>query len=217
MLFFTRRFKTLSGFAAGAAMLCAVATAFFGIQIWPAYARFLRLFGHVAGLNGNSGLDLSKYIDCSSFSYLVPGGRSGVGLGILVAVTVTIAASLATLLWKSANCGRPAQTMAWAATLTWTLLLNVYVPIYDSILAVIAIILTLGALTELRRSAAMGWFILLSVLVFAVSWGTVGIAQSYRIQLLSILLGALGVGQLFLLHRAIREKPMQTEDGLLAE
>jgi alpha-1,2-mannosyltransferase len=217
MLLLTRRFKAFSGFAAGTAVLGALATAFFGIQIWPAYARFLTLFGHVAGLNGNSGLNLSKYIDCSSFSYLVPGGRSGIGLGILISVTVTVAASLAILLWRSATSGRPAQTIAWAATLTWTLLLNVYVPIYDSILVVIAIVLTLGALKELKGSAAMGWFILLSVLIFAVSWGTVGFARSHRIQLLSILFGVLGVGQLFLLYRAIREKPMQSEDGLLAE
>ena len=217
MLFLTKRLKTLSGFAAGAAMLGVVATAFFGIQIWPAYMRFLRLFGHVAGLNGSSGLNLAKYIDFSSFSYLVPGGRSVFGLAILISITVTVAASLATLLWKSATSGRPAQTMVWAATLTWTLLLNVYVPIYDSILVVIAIVLTLGALKELRWSTAMGWFILLSFSIFAASWGTIGIAQNYRIQLLSILLGVLGVGQLFLLHRAIRKKPLSSEDGLLAE
>ena len=217
MLFLTRRFKTLLGFATGAAILMSIATAFFGIQIWPAYARFLSLFGRVAGLNGHSSLNLSKYVDCSSFSHLVPGGRSNVGLAILVSVTGTVAAGLAVWLWRSATSGRPAQYLAWAATLTWTLLLNVYVPLYDTVLAVIAIILTLGALKDLKWRAATGWVVSLSVLIFAVSWGTEAFAQSHRIQLLSIVLGVLGLGQLFLLHRAIRQKSMQVESGLLAE
>jgi hypothetical protein len=217
MLFLTRRFKTLLGFIAGAAMLIAATTAFTGVQIWPAYASFLRMFGKVAGLNGHSSLNLSKYIDCSSFSYLVPGGRSWVGLAILFTVITTIAAWLAVLLWKSATGGRAVQYLAWASTLTWTLLLNVYVPIYDSVLAVIAIILTLGALKRLQLSAAMGWFVFLSVLIFAGSWVTVSIAVSHQIQILSILLGILGLGQLILLSRAIRQKSRQAEPGLLEE
>jgi len=109
------------------------------------------------------------------------------------------------------------QNLAWASTLTWTLLLNVYVPIYDSVLAVIAIILTLGALKRLQLGAAMGWAVFLSMLIFAVSWITVSMALSHQVQLLSILLGMLGLGQLVLLSRAIRPKSLQTEPGLLAE
>jgi len=217
MLFLTRRFKTLLGFMAGAGMLIAATTAFTGFQIWPAYARFLSMFGKLAGLNGHSSLNLSKYIDCSSFSYLVPGGRSWVGLAILMTITAAISAWLALLLWKSATGGRAVQYLAWASTLTWTLLLNVYVPIYDSVLAVIAIILTLGALKRLQLSAAMGWFVFLSVLIFAGSWVTVSIAVSHQIQILSILLGILGLGQLILLSRAIRQKSRQAEPGLLEE
>jgi hypothetical protein len=217
MLFLTRRFKTLLGFMAGAAMLIAATTAFTGIQIWSAYAHILSQFGKVAGLNGHSSLNLPKFIDFNSFSYLFPGGRSWVGLAILFTVITTITAWLALLLWKSATGGRAVQYLAWASTLTWTLLLNVYVPIYDSILAVIAIILTLGALKQLKLSAAMGWAVFLSVLIFAVSWVTVPIAVSHQIQLLSILLGILGLGQLVLLSRAIRQKSRQAEPGLLEE
>jgi len=217
MLFLTRRFKTLLGFFAGAAILFAAATAFTGIQIWPAYARFLSMFGKVAGLNGHSSLNLSKYIDFSSFSYLVPGGRSWVGLSILFAAIFAIASWHTVLLWKSATGGKAVQNLAWASTLTWTLLLNVYVPIYDSVLAVIAIILTLGALKRLQLGAAMGWAVFLSMLIFAVSWITVSMALSHQVQLLSILLGMLGLGQLVLLSRAIRPKSLQTEPGLLAE
>ena len=214
MLVVTRRFKTLIGFVTGAAILSLVATAFTGVQIWPAYVRFLSVFGKVAGLEGHPGLKLARYIDLSTFSFLVPGGRSGIGLAILIFVTVTVAAVLSVLLWKSATAGKPAQFLAWAATLTWTLLLNVYVPIYDSILVVIAIVLTFRALKELEWGAATGWVALLSVSIFAASWVAIGIALSHRIQLLSILIGVLGLGQLFLLHRAIRVDPIDTDAAL---
>jgi hypothetical protein len=54
-------------------------------------------------------------------------------------------------------------------------------------------------------------------LIFAVSWGAIGFATSHRIQPLSILIGILGVGQLFLLYRATREGLVKMEPALLAD
>jgi hypothetical protein len=210
MLFLTRRFRTLSGFITGAALLTVAATACAGIQIWPAYADFLSYFGRVAGFDGQSVLRLWKYVDFSSFFQTVCGGRSRAELMLSVPVTSVIAAGLAVLLWKSARSGRPAQSLAWAATLTWTLLLNVYVPVYDSVLAPIAVVLTLGALRELEWRAPMGWVVFLSVVICAASWETDAIAKSHGIQLLSIMLVVLGLGQLYLLRRVIGRGLPQT-------
>jgi uncharacterized membrane protein len=74
------------------------------------------------------------------------------------------------------------------------LLLNVYVPVYDSVLAPIAVVLTLGALRELEWRAPMGWVVFLSVVICAASWETDAIAKSHGIQLLSIMLVVLGLG-----------------------
>ena len=63
------------------------------------------------------------------------------------------------LLYKSAVGEGSEQYLAWAVTLTWTLLLNVYVPTYDSVLVTIAVILTLGALRDMAWSTASGWII----------------------------------------------------------
>jgi hypothetical protein len=217
MLFVTRRFKMLFGFLTGAALLVGITTAFDGVGIWPVYSQFLSLFGHVVGVNGQSALNLSKYIDFGSVSHMLPGGRSAIGLAILICMVAAIAAVLAFLWWKSAACAKPTQCLVWATTLTWTLLLNVYVPIYDSVLVVIAIILTLGALKKLRWDAAAGWVVLMSLLIFAGAWETEAIVRSHRIQILSLLIAALGAGQLFLLHRAIRQKVTPMESGRLAE
>lgn len=138
-------------------------------------------------------------------------------MGILICAIGTIAAGLAVLLWRSARGGSPAQYLAWAATLTWTLLLNVYVPIYDSVLVTIAIILTLGALRDLHWSDATHWFTFMAILIFAVSWMTEAFARSHGIQLLTILLAVLGLGQLFFLHRLIQQRSQQEKSEMFAE
>ncbi len=204
MLLLTRRFKTLFGFIFGTAILILVATAFSGIQIWPAYAHLLGHFGHSTGLREQSPLQLWKYVDIVSLSYAIPGGRSTTGEVILVCLTSAIVLGLVVLLWESVKGGRSAQYLAWAATLTWTLIVNVYVPIYDSVLLTVAFVLTVGALRDLDWSVATGWITGLSLLIFAVSWKTEAFAEGHGIQLLSIFIAALGFGQLVILYRVIR-------------
>jgi hypothetical protein len=121
-----------------------------------------------------------------------------------MAVAISMAAWLAVLFWNSAKSGRPAQSMAWATALTWTLLLNVYVPVYDSALLAIGAVLTLGALRELAWKAAMGWMSFLALFTGVVSWELETIAQSKGIQFLPILLAVFGLSELYILREAIR-------------
>lgn len=204
MLLLTRRFKTFVGFLAGTATLVLVSTASMGVQVWPIYVHFLRLFGQVSRTEAGSALLRWQFVDLNSLSYAVPGGRSRLGLVILIGVGTLVLLWLATLLWKSSAGSKPIQNLAWATVLTWTLVLNVYVPIYDSILLTVALLLTLGALRDLEWGDVEGWFISLAVLIMAVSWITEPIAKSNGIQLLTILLFALGLWQAAQLQRAIR-------------
>ena len=206
MLLLTRRFRTLFGFVTGAAALVVAATAFAGAQIWPIYARMLHEFGQAAGIGGASHLQLWKYLDLNSAFAAVRGGRSGIATALLITIISTGAGVLAVLLWKSAARGRPAQWLAWAATLAWTLLLNVYVPVYDSLLVVIAVVLTLGALRDLGWSVASSWTVFLAILLFAVSWKTESFAEVHGVQLLTIALVVLGSLQLQFLFRAIAQR-----------
>ena len=209
MLLLTRRFKAFGGFIAGSALLAAAATAFGGIQIWPAYVRFLSVFGQFVGFKRQSTYNLSLYVDIKSFVQASSGGWSSAGLVLFISMSIAMAAWLAVLLWKSAKGGGPAQSLAWAATLTWTLLLNVYVPIYDSVLFVIAAVLTLGALRDLEWKAAMGRMSFLAVLIGVASWELEKIAQDNGIQFLPILLTMFGLGQIYILHRAVRQGSSQ--------
>ena len=214
MLLVTRRFRTLAGFATGGAALVLIGTGFGGIAIWPEYAQFLRLFGQLTGMNGQSALLLHKYVDLNSFLQAIVGGRTPATTVILIAIAVAVTATAAVLLWKSAGGCEAAQSLAWAATITWTLLLNVYVPMYDSVLVVIAAMLTLGAVKELKWDSAVRWIMTLSVMVFAVSWVTYDIAQAHRIQLLSIAFAVLGLTQLFLLYRVTARGNTDDETAL---
>lgn len=206
MLLLTRRFKTLLGFIAGTGILILAGTAFAGVNIWPAYVHMLRYFGQVAGVSGASHLQLWKYLDlCSSFS-AIAGGKSVAGTALLMSAIGASAAALAALLWNSPSRGRPAQWLTWAATLTWTLLLNVYVPIYDSVLVIIAVVLTLGALRDLGRSIAAEWITFLAIVLFALSWETESFAKVHGVQLLTVILVVLGSVQLLLLQQATRQR-----------
>jgi hypothetical protein len=214
MLLITRRFRTLAGFATGLAALMLVGTAYGGLQIWPVYARFLSLFGQLTGMNGQSALLLYKYVDLNSFLQAIFGGRTAAATGILIAITVPVTTTAAVLLWKSATGSKAAQSLAWAATITWTLLLNVYVPMYDSVLVVIAAMLTLGAVKELKWNGAVRWIVIVSALVFAVSWVTYDFAQAHHVQLLSIAFAILGAAQLYLLYRVTAQAKADKETAI---
>lgn len=203
MLLLTRRFRTFCGFITGVSILGLTATSFAGVQIWTAYAQFLGAFGRIAGLNGQSSLLLWQYIDLRAFILSACGAGGMPERIVFITVLSMIAAWIAVLLWKSVAIGRTGQYLAWAVTLTWTLLLNVYVPVYDSILLSLAALLTLGALRDLKWSAAAGWVIALLAFICVASWETDAIVVNHGGQILSLLLAVFGVIQIYLLQRAI--------------
>ncbi|MGC2162334.1 MAG: glycosyltransferase family 87 protein [Silvibacterium sp.] len=202
MLLLTRRFRTLVGFAAGAVAIVLATTALAGIHVWAAYADMSRYFAHTTA----SILLRWQYVDLHSSFVAVSGGGFRIGIALLICIIGASAIGLACLLWKSTTRNRSTQWLAWASTLTWTLLLNVYTPIYDSALIALAIILTLGALRHLGWSIASRWTKVMALIIFTVSWITESFARNHGIQLLTLMLLVFGVAQLLLLYRAIREK-----------
>lgn len=203
MLLLTRRFRMLAGFVTGASALFLIGTAYGGLQVWPAYARLLQYNSHLAGVHGKSAIRLPMSLDLSSVSHMLPGGRTIAGLVVVVALAVTVAVMLAFSIWKSRRGPTETQSLVWASVLTWTLVLNLYIPIYDSVLIVPAVILTLGALRDLRRSGGLEWATFLAVLIFAVSWITIPVATAKGVQLLTLMLFIFGSMQLYFLNREV--------------
>jgi hypothetical protein len=204
MLLLTRRFREFLGLSAGVATLVLVSTALSGVEIWRAYAHFLTLFGEASGLTGGqSVLYRWQFVDLNSLTYAIPWGRSFAGFAVLFCVAGASALCLALLLWKSATGCRAVQDLAWAATLTWTVLLNLYTPTYDSVLVIVSVILTLEALRVLQWTEDTRWVVLLTLLMLIVARISEPIAKTHGIQLLTLVLVILGLVQLFHLRRAV--------------
>ncbi len=202
MLLVTRRFRSLLGFAAGAVALLALPSAVGGVAIWSVFLRSLLSFGRVAGgSQAPTVLILVKYVDLTSFSAFVHGGRSWPGLAILVLAVAAAALFLFRAWWQSPRRGKPFNALVWAATITWTLLLNVYVPMYDSILIVLALIVTAAALRQIPPSRMNRAFPLLWIFILAASWFSGWLDGRTSVQLLTLLFAALGVLQFSALGR----------------
>lgn len=136
-------------------------------------------------------------------------GRSRIALAFLVSFVMAVAIWAGVAWWKSAGDNDPQQSLAWAAAIAWTMLVNVYVPIYDSILIVIAIIISLSALRRLKWMRARDWVVFLAVSMFAIAWMTEPVAKRYGVQLLTLALLAFAVTITYLLQRASRTIPVR--------
>ena len=202
MLILTRRLKTLGGFVAGGGVLAAISTAIAGVRIWPTYLHFLNSFGKTSGVYGESSLRLWKYVDLNSFSYAVPEGRSRLALVLLACIAVGAVSWSAVALWRSSTGDNAQRNLTWAVAITWTMLVNVYFPIYDSILIVIVVIVALAALRDLHWSRAFEWMVLLGVAEFAIGWFTEPVARQYGVQLLTLVILAIAVSLTIELQRA---------------
>jgi hypothetical protein len=90
--------------------------------------------------------------------------------------------------------------------MTWTMLVNVYYPIYDSILIVIAIIVALSALRELGRPRAFEWMVMLSVITFAIAWFTEPVSRQSGVQLLTLAILSIAITLTGVLQRSTKRQ-----------
>jgi hypothetical protein len=201
MLFIGRRWKTIIGFGIGGTALVILTTILKGIEIWPGFFKMLIYFGRASsGIDHFSILRLRKYVDITALSSHAPGGRSWPIIAVASVCLCWMAFRLIRGWWK-AGVAKGSMCLIWATTLTWTLLVNVYVPLYDSILIVIGIVVTAKILKDVPDESLRLRFILLSVLTFASSWITERVANATGVQLITVILCALGVFQLALVRK----------------
>lgn len=206
MLVLTRRFQSLWGWLAGTSALLAISTAICGIDIWPVYVGFTRSFGHASGIYGTSMIQTQKYVDLSALSYAIPGGRTQISLVVLGIVC------LAAVLWLSSVLMKPesrytrssGSALVWGTVIAWTMVVNIYCPIYDSILLVVVVLTVLAALRDLHCTRAFDSLVRLALVTFAISWVTEAIAKRYGVQLLTFPILAFAIVATFLLQKAGR-------------
>ena len=186
MLLFRRQLRVLLGFAAGACVLVGAATIAFGWHIWAAYARLVLSLGYIERLR-----ELHQYVDLVAFFSQLAGNRFAGLLALLCA-----AAALPFLIAACRRYNRNSP-LAWASTISWTLILSPYVPLYDTILIIPSMIASADTLRLRGKSALPG----VLLLMFVCSWLSAALALVIHVQLLTLAIALLGSLQAAVLLR----------------
>jgi Glycosyltransferase family 87 len=199
MLIVSARFRQFAGFLVGAGVLTIVCVMVAGSHSTLAFIE--RLGGVITQSTTSAGqYNLYRYVDLNAFFRLLPYGRS-IGGYVLLAVLASAAAIALVRMWvHGRTADRPERLLVWAATLTWTLVLNIYTPFYDSILVVAAAILAVAAV---RARGWVGWNRLAPALlcVYLAPWVAEISARALSVQLDTLVLG--GFGTLLLLEAPV--------------
>ena len=193
MLAIGRRWRTLLGFAAGASVLGALSLAAVGHGGFVAYIEALRFRAELTTRNP-SPLAMFKFVDIYSFFHLLSGSYSRASAGAALILAGAAFAYLA-VRWARSRPGTQADGLLWVATIAWTLVFNLYVPIYDIVLIVISVLLMASAVygsrasrAESGRSEFLGWVLVL----YVAAWVSQPLASYARFQILTPVLVAIG-------------------------
>ena len=209
MLVITRRWRVLGGFAAGSLALAGVSLLAVGWRGCLVYAKLLIEYPDII----NSELVIFpkwKFIDLNNFLGLLLGSRVGIRRIVWLVIVLAIVPFLVRLWWLSVKWGPDRRTLAWAATLTWTLVLNIHTGYYDAILAVPGLMITADVLYRRAGTLSLGFKLLLALL-YVVPWFSQHLARWAGFQPFTLILIALGSYQLILARRDLARD--QAEDA----
>jgi len=135
----------------------------------------------------------------NSFFLLLSDGRYYMRWMMILLTAVVVAPLLIRSWLKVGPEKRGDKDLVWAFTITWTLVLNVHMGIYDTALIVISVLLTANILYRRGNKghpALPPAFKYLLVLLYIVPWFTQPLARLTSVQLYTVVLLLLGAYQL---------------------
>ncbi len=214
-LIISRRFKTLIGLGLGSALLFLATSALLGLRVWQGFARMLVFYAERA-TGGPRFFRTWKYLDLNAFWRLAFGGRHWLGL-TLFALCAAVSVWCLLQAWRKVDLdSRESRLLSWALTLTWTLLLNLYVPIYDSLLVIPSLLLTASIMRELPSNPWRKAFTPIWTLFLVIPWITQSTAEQSGLQVMTLLLVALAVLQFACYQKALRSTLCQSAEAYVA-
>ena len=184
MLALTKRWHSLVGFCVGALILGLASLAVIGFSGIPDYLDMLATFSRAKSM----GSHLTQF-DVDAFAFFLPLAGKYAMLAMLV-----VAAMVTPLLIKA---WRRDPKSSFALTITWTLVLNFYVVIYDTTLIILAVVLTAGLLSS-KLPRGFRWLLLA---LFLIPWVSRQSAAAYGFQPMTVALAAFGCYQLWMTLR----------------
>lgn len=206
MLVITRRYLTVLGFFVGLGLLALISFLIVGWKGCLGYINALLYFTNVS-TSAVSGLRSWKYVDINSFFRLLVGDHPYLRWTLTGAVFVIVLPLLFRLWWKANGKRSNDRSVVWALALSWTLVLNLYLGIYDTTLVVLSVLLMTdvfyrrGDNNQLLLPHA---YKLILLLLYVVPWFTQPVARLFGIQLYTLVLAFLGSYQVILFNRMTR-------------
>ena len=120
----------------------------------------------------------------------------------LVVLAICLMPTLVRLWRLSLRAGETGLSLAWAGTLTWTTLLNLYVPTYDTPMVLVGILLTVDVLIRQGEGRLHVGSQLLIGALYVVPWlPMLPIRGQALLQPYTVVLVAIGTYQLWLAGR----------------
>jgi hypothetical protein len=194
MLLLTRRWLTIAGVAMGSAGLGLISLLTVGRDGCLAFIQRLLSFA-----NASTAVEITyrswKYVDVNTFFRALLGGQPYLRWFLTAAVFV-VGLSFLFRIWWRAPSDSDTQKIVWALVLTWTLVLNIYLGIYDSTLVVIGALLLLDPLyrnRDLERPVFSSRLKFMLLLLYLTPWVTQPIARLTNVQIYTIVLAGFGV------------------------
>ncbi|MBU3947291.1 MAG: DUF2029 domain-containing protein [Proteobacteria bacterium] len=201
MLLIARRIKILLGFGICSIIVIFVSVLTVGFDTCIEYMRFI--FGVSAtALRSEEIFRTWKYIDVFSFSRLLFGTISPAGLILIGTASFVPILFLLKLWWKKNSLNKSSQDLLTASAITLTIIINMHFAIYDSVILVISILLTVDVLyhniiTQKSVELAPGFKALL-LLIYISPWISQHMARILGFQLFSLAIAILGIYQISL-------------------
>ncbi len=199
MLLVARQWWTLLGVSVTGLTLGLVSLLAVGPSLCFTYIDALRGF---TGTATGPGLDLKnfKFIDLNFFFRNLFGGPTTLGKVLVPLIAVVPLVLLFKSWWNMDRGPESRRRLVWAGTVTWTMVINVYMGVYDMILVVPALLWTADVFygPESRVVEFFSPFKLLVFLVAVLCWITQPIAKLTGIQMITPVLFALAAFQLHL-------------------
>jgi hypothetical protein len=181
--------RMLAGFGISSTLLVLGSIATGGVKVFQLWMVRMKVFAAIATTN-EAILRRTKYVDLNSF-FTILFGASSIERAIATVATSAAFVFLAWSWWRSRQQSHEVQRYLWAATLTWTLMINIYAPVYDTILLIPAAALvghSLYGRSKRKEAALQLWLIAL----WLAPWVTQSWADYLRLQILTPVLGGFG-------------------------
>ena len=181
--------RMFAGLCGGSALLLLGSLATAGVNGFRLWMIQMKVFAGIATTNETI-IRRTKYVDLNSFFSILLGGS----FWERAIATLTAAAAFLFMgwtWWRARRQPHDIQRYLWGATLTWTLMINIYAPVYDTILLIPAGALIARSLYGRSKREQAGLQLWL-VALWLVPWLTQSWADYLRLQILTPVLAGFG-------------------------